>query len=63
VIDTLSEFLAVQPEAKCAHHLMMVAGVGGGAVTAPGRAFGDHENSIGAGQMHLWFDRPAADWT
>jgi len=31
-------------------------------VTAPGRPFSDYENSIGTGQMHLWFDRPAAGW-
>jgi hypothetical protein len=59
----LSEFLAVRLEAKCAHYLMMVAEVGGGAVTAPGRAFSDYENSIGTGRMHLWLDRAAADWT
>jgi 3,4-dihydroxyphenylacetate 2,3-dioxygenase len=63
VIDTMGEFLAVRPEAKFAHYLMMVAALGGGTVTAPGRAFSDYENSIGTGQMHLWFDRPAAGWT
>jgi aromatic ring-opening dioxygenase catalytic subunit (LigB family) len=63
VIDTMNEFLAVRPEAKFAHYLMMVAALGGGAVTAPGRAFSDYENSIGTGQMHVWFDRPAAGWT
>ena len=31
-------------------------------MTAPGRPFSDYENSIGTGQMHLWFDRPAAGW-
>ena len=63
VIDTMGEFLAVRPEAKFAHYLMMVAALGGSAVTAPGRAFSEYENSIGTGQMHLWFDRPAAGWT
>jgi 3,4-dihydroxyphenylacetate 2,3-dioxygenase len=32
-------------------------------VTAPGRSFSDYENSVGTGQMHLWFDRPAAGWS
>ncbi len=59
----MDEFQAVRPEAKFAHYLMMVAALGSGAVTAPGRAFSDYENSIGTGQMHLWFDRPAAGWT
>lgn len=63
VIDTMGEFLAVRPEAKFAHYLMMIAALGGSAVTAPGRPFSDYENSIGTGQMHLWFDRPATGWT
>jgi hypothetical protein len=25
--------------------------------------FSDYENSVGTGQVHLWFDRPAAGWT
>ncbi len=63
VIDTMDEFLTVRPEARFAHYLMMIAALGGAAVTAPGRPFSDYENSIGTGQMHLWFDRPAGGWT
>ncbi len=63
VIDTMDEFLMVRPEARFAHYLMMVAALGGSAVTAPGRPFSEYENSIGTGQMHLWFDRPAAGWS
>jgi 3,4-dihydroxyphenylacetate 2,3-dioxygenase len=63
VIDTMPEFLTVRPEAKFSHYLMMVAALGWDRVTAPGRAFSDYENSVGTGQMHLWFDRPAAGWT
>jgi 3,4-dihydroxyphenylacetate 2,3-dioxygenase len=63
VIDTMDEFLTVRPEARFAHYLMMIAALGGTAVTAPGRPFSDYENSIGTGQMHLWFDRPAGGWT
>ncbi len=55
--------LRVRPEAKFAHYLMMAAALGGHAVTAPGRAFSDYENSVGTGQVHLWFDRPAAGWS
>ena len=32
-------------------------------MTAPGRAFSDYENSVGTGQVHLWFDRPAGGCT
>jgi aromatic ring-opening dioxygenase catalytic subunit (LigB family) len=63
VIDTMPEFLTVRPEAKFAHYLMMLGALGSQAVTARGRPFSDYENSIGTGQMHVWFDRPAAGWT
>ena len=63
VIDTMPEFLKVRPEAKFAHYLMMAAALGEREVTAPGRSFSDYENSVGTGQMHLWFDRPAAGWS
>jgi 3,4-dihydroxyphenylacetate 2,3-dioxygenase len=63
VIDTMEEYLRFRPEAKFAHYLMMIAALGGRAVTAPGRPFSEYENSIGTGQMHLWFDRPAAGWS
>jgi aromatic ring-opening dioxygenase catalytic subunit (LigB family) len=62
VIDSMPEFLRVRPEAKFAHYLMMIAALGAGGVAAPGRPFSDYENSVGTGQMHLWFDRPAAGW-
>jgi len=63
VIDSMPEFLRVRPEAKFAHYLMMAAAVGGRAMSAPGRPFSEYENSVGTGQMHIWFDRPAAGWT
>jgi aromatic ring-opening dioxygenase catalytic subunit (LigB family) len=62
VIGTMDEFLAFRPEARFAHYLMMIAALGEGAVIAPGRPFSDYENSVGTGQMHIWFDRPAAGW-
>jgi 3,4-dihydroxyphenylacetate 2,3-dioxygenase len=63
VIDTMPEFLKVRPEAKFAHYLMMIAALGERNVTAPARRYSDYENAIGTGQMHLWFDRPAAGWS
>jgi 3,4-dihydroxyphenylacetate 2,3-dioxygenase len=62
VIDTMPDFLRVRPEAKFAPYLMMIAALGGDRVAAPGRAFSEYENSVGTGQMHLWFDRPASGW-
>ncbi|HEY6277666.1 MAG TPA: catechol 1,2-dioxygenase [Streptosporangiaceae bacterium] len=63
VIDTMPEFLTVRPEARFAHYLMMIAALGGGSVTAPGHPFSDYENSVGTGQVHLWFGRPAGGWS
>jgi 3,4-dihydroxyphenylacetate 2,3-dioxygenase len=63
VIDTMPEFLKVRPEAKFAHYLMMIGALGEQAVTAPARRFSEYENAIGTGQIHLWFDRPAAGWS
>jgi 3,4-dihydroxyphenylacetate 2,3-dioxygenase len=62
VIDTMPEYLRVRPEAKFAHYLMMAAALGEGELTAPGRAYSDYENSVGTGQMHIWFDRPSGGW-
>jgi 3,4-dihydroxyphenylacetate 2,3-dioxygenase len=62
VIDTMPEFLGVRPEAKFAHYLMMVAALGGRSTCARRRAFSKYENSVGTGQMHIWFDRPASGW-
>jgi aromatic ring-opening dioxygenase catalytic subunit (LigB family) len=63
VIATMPQFLKYHPEARFAHYLMMVAALGEGSVTAPGRAYSAYENSVGTGQMHLWFDRPLAGWS
>jgi 3,4-dihydroxyphenylacetate 2,3-dioxygenase len=63
VLATMPEFLTFKPEARFAHYLMMIGALGEEAVVAPGRLFSDYENSIGTGQVHLWFDRPNSGWT
>ena len=63
VLDTMPEFLKVKPEARFAHYLMMAGAMGEGALTAPGVLYSEYENSIGTGQVHVWFDRPATGWT
>jgi aromatic ring-opening dioxygenase catalytic subunit (LigB family) len=62
VIDTMPDFVRVRPEARFAHYLMMAAALGERSVRAPGRPFSEYENSVGTGQMHLWFDRPPGGW-
>lgn len=63
VLETMPDFLPYRPEGRFAHYLMMIAALGESAVTAPARQYGEYENSLGTGQVHLWFDRPAAGWT
>jgi 3,4-dihydroxyphenylacetate 2,3-dioxygenase len=59
VLESMPEFYRFRPEARFGHYLMMIGALGEGACTAPSRQFGEYENSIGTGQVHLWFDRPA----
>ncbi len=58
VLETMPEFMRYRPEAMFAHYLMLAGVVGEEANTSRGRQYGDYENSIGTGQVHLWFDRP-----
>jgi len=62
VLATMPEFLKFKPEANFGHYVMMAAALGEGALTAPGRLFSEYENSIGTGQVHIWFDRPQGGW-
>lgn len=62
VLAEMPEFMRFKPEAKFGHYLEMIGAMGEAAVTAPGRLYGEYENSIGTGQVHVWFDRPAGGW-
>lgn len=57
VLAAMPEFLRYKPEANFGHYLMMAAALGEGAWRAPGRLYSEYENSIGTGQIHIWFDR------
>jgi len=59
VLATMPEFYRYKPEARFGHYLMMIGALGEGDCTAPGRQYGEYENSVGTGQVHLWFGRPA----
>jgi 3,4-dihydroxyphenylacetate 2,3-dioxygenase len=63
VIDTMDVFARFKPEAMFGHYLMMVAAIGGRQCRAPGVRYSEYENSIGTGQVHVWFERPAGGWT
>lgn len=58
VLETMPEFMRYRPESMFAHYLMMVGALGEAECRATARQYGAYENSIGTGQVHLWFDRP-----
>jgi 3,4-dihydroxyphenylacetate 2,3-dioxygenase len=62
VLDTMPEFLHYKPEARFAHYLMMMGALGEGDVIAPGTLYSEYENSVGTGQVHVWFERPEFGW-
>lgn len=59
VLATMPEYHRFKPEARFGHYLMMIGALGEGDCTATARRYGEYENSVGTGQVHLWFDRPA----
>jgi 3,4-dihydroxyphenylacetate 2,3-dioxygenase len=63
VIDWLPEYRKHGPEGKFGHYLIVVGALGGGRCQAPGVQFSDYEASVGTGQVHVWFERPADGWT
>ncbi|HEY7401276.1 MAG TPA: catechol 1,2-dioxygenase [Actinomycetota bacterium] len=63
IIDNLPEYKKVGPEGKFGHYLIMAGALGGPALIAKGERFGEYEASVGTGQVHVWFERPAEGWT
>jgi 3,4-dihydroxyphenylacetate 2,3-dioxygenase len=59
VLETMPQFYRYKPEARFGHYLMLAGAMGAEQWTWPGRLFSDYENSVGTGQVHLWFDQPA----
>ena len=62
VLGTMPEFLTFRPEARFAHYLMMAGALGEGRCSARAVRYSEYENSVGTGQVHLWFPRPAGGW-
>lgn len=58
VLDTMPEFMRYRPEGMFGHYLMLAGALGEGDNRSRARQYGAYENSIGTGQVHLWFDRP-----
>lgn len=58
ILDTMDEFTKYKPEASFSHWLMMAGATGEGANTAKGALYSEYENSIGTGQVHVYFPEP-----
>jgi aromatic ring-opening dioxygenase catalytic subunit (LigB family) len=58
ILDTMPEFKKVKPEANFSHWLQMAGATGEEANTAPGVMYSEYENSIGTGQVHVYFPEP-----
>ncbi|MFP5290239.1 MAG: catechol 1,2-dioxygenase [Actinomycetes bacterium] len=58
ILDTMDEFKKYKPEANFSHWLTMAGATGEGANTAPGVLYSEYENSIGTGQVHVYFPEP-----
>jgi 3,4-dihydroxyphenylacetate 2,3-dioxygenase len=63
VIDWMPEYKKFAPEGKFGHYLIMAGAIGAGRARAPGELFSEYEASVGTGQVHVWFERPAEGWT
>ena len=63
VIEWMPEYRKFAPEGKFGHYLIMAGSLGGVACRASGELFSEYEASVGTGQAHVWFERPADGWT
>lgn len=63
IVETMDEYMAVNPEGGFGHYLMMLGAIGGADCIAPGELFSDYENATGTGQVHVWFEQPEGGWT
>lgn len=58
ILETMPAFHRVRPEAMFGHWLLAAGAIGEEECTAPGELYSEYENSIGTGQVHVWFPRP-----
>lgn len=58
ILETMPEFLTVKPEAMFGHWLLTAGAIGEDECTAKGELYSEYENSIGTGQVHVWFPHP-----
>ncbi len=62
IIESMDDYMEHSPEGAFGHYLMMLGSVGGARCVARGMLYSDYENATGTGQVHVWFEKPAAGW-
>ena len=58
ILDNMPAFSKFKPEANFYHWLAMAGATGEEANTAKGVMYSEYENSIGTGQVHVYFPKP-----
>jgi 3,4-dihydroxyphenylacetate 2,3-dioxygenase len=61
VLDFYDEYRALSPEGRFGHYLVAVGALGGAQCRAPGLQLSEYENSVGTGQVHVWFELPGSE--
>ena len=58
ILDDFETFKKYKPEAGFFHYLAMAGALGEENLDAKGVLYSEYENSIGTGQVHVWFPKP-----
>jgi len=58
ILDDFDTFKKDKPEAGFFHYLAMAGALGEERLDAKGEMYSEYENSIGTGQVHVWFPKP-----
>jgi 3,4-dihydroxyphenylacetate 2,3-dioxygenase len=58
ILDDFDNFRKYKPEAGFYHYLALAGALGEEALTAKGTLYSEYENSVGTGQVHVWFPKP-----
>ena len=58
ILDDFDTFRKYKPEAGFYHYLALAGALGEEANTATGELYSEYENSVGTGQVHVWFSKP-----
>ena len=59
ILEDFDTFRKYKPEAGFFHYLAMAVALGEDANTAKGVLYSEYENSVGTGQVHVYFPKPA----